>query len=143
MFTLTLVTPEKKLVAGQEIEELFVPAYRGELNILPGHAPLLTTLGIGVLKYRLKGETQLHYVAVSEGYVQVNPVGVNVLAEMAERPDELDMERIDVAQEDAEKRLTTESLDPETAAHLQVKVARAQARRDTLVQSKAAPGTTH
>ena len=50
MFSLTLVTPEKKLLTDVEIEEIIVPAFRGELNILPGHAPLMSTLGIGLLR---------------------------------------------------------------------------------------------
>lgn len=135
MFTLTLVTPEKKLVAGQEIEEIFVPGFRGELNILPGHAPLLTTLGIGVLKYRLKGESAFHYVAVADGYCQVNPNGINVLAETAERPDELDLERVDRARKEAEEAVTSPNIDVQEIEKMQAKIARAQARRDVAAQA--------
>lgn len=140
MFTLTLVTPEKRLVAGQEIEEIFVPGYRGELNILPGHAPLMTTLATGVLKYRLKGDSKLHLTAVSGGYCQVTPVGVTVLAETAERPDELDVGRLDRAQKDAEHRIANEDLDVETLEEMQAKISRAQVRREVATQSS---GSTH
>jgi F-type H+-transporting ATPase subunit epsilon len=144
MFTLTLVTPEKKLVAGQEIEELFVPGFRGELNILPGHAPLLTTLGTGVLKYRIKGEVQFHLVAVSEGYCQVNPKGVNVLAETAERPEELDVARAVDAEKDAEKSLQSPSLDPKAIAEAQAKLARARTRREAAASAtKGSQSTNH
>ena len=137
MFTLTLVTPEKKLVAGQEIEEVFVPGYRGELNILPGHAPLMTTLNTGVLKYRLKGEDRMNYVAISWGYCQVNPGGVNVLAETAERPEEIDVARSDASLKDAESRITREILDASTLSKLQNKVARARTRREVATRGNA------
>lgn len=107
MFTLTLVTPERRLVAGAEIEEVFVPGDRGELNILPGHAPLMTTLRPGIVRYRLKGESRLHRVAVSTGYAQVNGHGVNVLAETAERAEDLNPSLVDQAIVDAETRLAT------------------------------------
>ena len=106
MFKLTLVTPERRLVAGAEIEEVFVPGDRGELNILPGHAPLMTTLRPGIVRYRLKGESVVHRVAVSSGYAQVNGIGVNVLAETAETADSLNAAQIDAALAEAEARLS-------------------------------------
>lgn len=141
MFVLTLVTPEKKLVSAQEIEEIFVPAYRGELNILPGHAPLMTTLRTGVLKYRLKGESTLHYVAISRGYCQVNPFGVNVLTETAERPEDLDAERIEQALKDAERKLTSNEVDAAILEDCQNRILRAWARKE--VVSHASGNTTH
>lgn len=126
MFALTLVTPERRIVAGAEIEEIFVPGFRGELNILPGHAPLMTTLRPGVVRYRLKGESTVHRVAVSSGYAQVNGLGVNVLAETAETADSLNPAQIDAALAEAEARLaahdtTVEEL--ESLAH-KIEVAR-------------------
>lgn len=128
MYTLTIVTPEKRLVAGQEIEEVFVPGYRGELNVLPGHAPLLTTLATGVVKYRLKGENKLHYVAVSGGYCQVQPEGVNVLAETAEGSTEIDLELAEQAVKTIGHRLATEELDPSEVKKLQDELGRASAQ---------------
>ena len=130
MFTLTLVTPEKKIVAGSEIEEVFVPGFKGELNILPGHAPLMTTLETGVLRYRLKGETQFHTVAVSWGYCQVNPYGVNVLAETAERPDEIDAARADATLKSAQSMLVGTDLTAENVDKYRFKVARAMIRKE-------------
>jgi F-type H+-transporting ATPase subunit epsilon len=138
MFTLTLVTPEKKLAAGEEIEEVFVPADRGELNILPGHAPLMTTLRPGVLRYRAKGETQFQSFAVSWGYCQVNPTGVNVLAETAERPNELDIGRINESLKEAETQLMTQAVDAETYEKLQSKMARARARKELVARTSGA-----
>jgi F-type H+-transporting ATPase subunit epsilon len=129
MFTLTLVTPEKKLVTGQEIEEIFVPAAHGELNILPGHAPLMTTLSTGVLRYRLKGESAAQRVAISWGYCQVNPHGVNVLAETAERPEEIDVERVQRAEKAAEQKLASGELEFEQIEKYHRKLSRAANRR--------------
>jgi F-type H+-transporting ATPase subunit epsilon len=129
MFTLTLVTPEKKILSGSEVEEVFVPAFRGELNILPGHAPLMSTLQTGVLRYRLKGESTLKSVAISWGYCQVNPTGVNVLAETAERPEDLDLKRVDEALKNAESNLTNDKT-PEEIQKLQSKIARAHVRKE-------------
>lgn len=132
MFTLTLVTPEKKLVVGEEIEEVFVPAYRGELNILPGHAPLMTTLETGVLKYRLKGQSTLNYVAISWGYCQVNPYGVNVLAETAERPEELDANRIDLSLKEAQAKVLSGDTDVALLEKYRGQIALAMTRKEVV-----------
>ncbi|MEK7355180.1 MAG: ATP synthase F1 subunit epsilon, partial [Bdellovibrionota bacterium] len=129
MFTLTRGTPEKKLVSAAEIEEIFVPAARGELNVLPGHAPLMTTLGTGVLRYRLKGDSKLVHVAISWGYCQVNPEGVNILAETAERPDEIDVARAEATMKAAEARMTTEA-SPDELEKYKNKIARAVVRKE-------------
>lgn len=130
MFTLTLVTPEKRLVKDQEAEAVFIPGSAGELELLPGHAPLLTRLGTGVLRYRLVGDAKTYFVAVSSGYAQVNPNGVNILAETAERPEEIDVERAKATEKESEERLATQSEEPEAIAKLTAKVARARARRE-------------
>ena len=91
MFKLTIVTPERRLLVDQEVEEVTVPGFKGELNILPGHAPLITTLGIGVMKWRLKGQEKQNQAVISWGYCQVSPEGVNVLANIADLPEEIDL----------------------------------------------------
>ncbi len=107
MFKLNLVTPEKKIVMDQELEEIILPAFRGELDILPGHAPMLTTLGAGLLKYRLKGgETQK--LAIGWGYCQVSSQGVNVLAEVATEASEVDLAKANQAIQKIEKAMATE-----------------------------------
>lgn len=125
MFKLTLVTPEKRLVIDQEIDEVTVPAFRGELNILPGHAPLITTLETGVLTYKLKGQ-EAQKVSISWGYCQVNPQGVNILAEYAMAPVDLHIEELKKSLADAERRLSTESLDEEQWLEAQRDVAKAR-----------------
>ena len=132
MFSLTLVTPEKRLVAGAEIEEVFVPADRGELNILPGHAPLMTTLTPGILRYRLKGEAKLNAVAISWGYCQVNPQGVNVLAETAERPEEIDKQRLEIQLRTVSAKLSSPDVDAESLVKLQHDLAVAEVRKELI-----------
>lgn len=125
MFKLTLVTPEKRLVLDQEIDEVTVPAFRGELNILPGHAPLITTLGTGVLRYKLKGQ-EPQMVSISWGYCQVSPTGVNILAEYAAVPVELQIEELRKTLAEAERRLGTETLSEEQWTEAQRDVAKAR-----------------
>lgn len=128
MFTLTLVTPEKKMLTDVEIAEVFVPGFRGELNILPGHAPLMTTLGIGVLKYRLKDSQEMQSAAISWGYCEVHPNGVTVLAETAEVLEEIDLVRAENARHSAWLSLKEKKLSPEEIEKYQRKVARADVR---------------
>jgi F-type H+-transporting ATPase subunit epsilon len=128
MFELSIVTPEKKIIEKQEMEEVFVPAYRGELDILPGHAPLVSTLTEGVLKYRLKDQSELKAVAISWGYVEVTPQGVNILAETAEAKSEIDLERAKKSLQDAENSIESDEATPETIEKYQHKRKRAEAR---------------
>lgn len=132
MFTLNLVTPEKKLVTDLEIEEVLVPAFKGQLDILPGHAPLMTTLATGVLKYRAKGATQFETVVVSWGYMEVHPEGVVVLADLAESLAEIDRARAEEQLKSATKSLTDGSLDSDQINVFQQKLERAQARLEAL-----------
>jgi F-type H+-transporting ATPase subunit epsilon len=128
MFVLNLVTPEKKMVTDLEVEEVIVPAFRGQLDILPGHAPLMTTLGTGTLQYRSKGNSAYVSVVVSWGYCQVNPEGVIVLAETAESIEEIDRARAETARKKAETQLMEPILEPDQIARLQHKLERANAR---------------
>ncbi len=132
---LTLVTPEKKLLADVEIEELFVPAFRGQLDILPGHAPLMTTIETGLVKYRLKGSADLKTVVVSWGYCQVTPKGVTILAETAERAEEIDQDRALAAWKLSLERLDSGELDPERVEKYRRKLRRAEVRRIVVGQS--------
>ncbi len=128
MFHLKLVTPTKTLVNGQEVEDVIVPAFRGELNILPGHAPLVTTLTTGRLQYRLQGETQYKVAAISWGYCEVHPNGVTILAETAEEPGDVDVARAKSTLQAAQQRLASADIDPEDIEKYQRKVQRAEVR---------------
>ncbi|MBX3041436.1 MAG: ATP synthase F1 subunit epsilon [Bdellovibrionaceae bacterium] len=126
MFTLNVVTPEKRLVLNQEIDEVTVPGHRGELNILPGHAPLITTLETGPLRWKVKGQAEQSAV-ISWGYCEVGPHGVEILADIAELPEEIDVQEAQKALSDAEKRMLNESLDDATWKSIQRDVALRQA----------------
>ncbi len=128
MFVLNLVTPEKKIANELEVEEVVVPGDRGQLTFLPGHAPLITTLQLGVVKFRPKGSQTFTSAIVSWGYCEVNPTGVNVMAETAESIEEIDRERAEAALKKAQKRLAEPNMEPNQMEKYQRKVRRALAR---------------
>jgi F-type H+-transporting ATPase subunit epsilon len=101
---LEVVTPERRVLS-TTVDMVTVPGANGELGILPGHTPLISQLQTGVLSYTQGGTTQrLH---VSGGFVEVADDRVSVLAEVAERPEEIDAARARFAREHAEKTLST------------------------------------
>ncbi|MDO8794699.1 MAG: F0F1 ATP synthase subunit epsilon [Vicinamibacterales bacterium] len=108
--TLEIVTPDKALVR-ETVDEVQVPAAEGYLGILPGHTPLLATLQVGQLTYRSGQQTTVLHVAF--GFVEVLPDRVTVLAQVAERPEDIDVERAEAAKRRAEERMThpTSALD--------------------------------
>jgi F-type H+-transporting ATPase subunit epsilon len=88
---LVIVTPVRQLLS-QSVVEAQLPGADGYLGILPGHAPLITELGIGELTYRtVSGQSGL--LAVIRGFAEVLPDRISVLAEMAERAEEIDLKR--------------------------------------------------
>ena len=97
-----IVTPDR-LVLKEEVDELQVPGKNGYLGILPGHAPLITELMTGELSYCKDKTTR--YLSVSGGYCEVLPDRVTVLAERAEKPEEINVDRALAAKQRAEKRL--------------------------------------
>lgn len=99
---LTIVTPERSVVR-ETVDELEIPGRDGYFGVLPGHAPLFSELKIGEVGYR-KGN-QWSYLAVAWGFVEVLPDQVRILAESAERAQEIDLERAKRAKERAEQRL--------------------------------------
>jgi len=103
-FQLEIVTPEKKVVDASA-EEVQIPGKNGYLGVLPGHAPLITELAVGEITFRAGAEEQR--LAVAWGFVEVLPDKVTILAETAERPAEIDVERARKSKERAEQRLTS------------------------------------
>jgi F-type H+-transporting ATPase subunit epsilon len=101
-FQLEIVTPERLLVS-DAAEEMQIPGKNGYLGILPQHAPLITELGVGEITYR-KG-TQTQHLAVAWGFAEVLPDKVTILAEVAEKAEEIDVERARRAKERAEEQL--------------------------------------
>ena len=101
---LEVVTPERRVLT-ESVDLVTVPGLGGELGILPGHTPLISNLQTGVLTYVQDGKSsQLH---VSGGFVEVRDDHVSVLAEVAERPDEIDAARAKASRERLEKQLTS------------------------------------
>jgi F-type H+-transporting ATPase subunit epsilon len=103
-FQLQIVTPEKKVVETRA-EQVQIPGKNGYLGILPGHAPLITELAVGEIKFRENSTDQL--LAVAWGFAEVLPDKVTILAESAERPAEIDVDRARKAKDRAEQRLTS------------------------------------
>ena len=100
---LEVVTPDRLLLK-ESVDEIQVPAKGGYLGILPGHAPLISELQIGEISYRQGKST--HFLAVAWGYCEVLPERVIILAEKAEKAEEIDRQRALAAKERAEKRLS-------------------------------------
>jgi F-type H+-transporting ATPase subunit epsilon len=103
---LIVVTPERQLLQ-ETVVAVTIPGQKGELGVLPGHAPLMTELGIGELSYRTANASQPVSISVVRGFAEVLPDRVTVLAETAERAEEIDLQRAEAAKARAEKRLTS------------------------------------
>src|SRR5439155_4961023 len=100
--TLEIVTPDRALLR-EEVDEVVVPGSEGELGVLPGHTPLLSSLKIGELWYR-QGQEK-HYLAIALGFVVVLPDRVTVLADVGERVEEIDVQGAAAAKLRAEQHL--------------------------------------
>jgi F-type H+-transporting ATPase subunit epsilon len=100
---LEFVTPERALVH-EDVDEVELPGEEGYFGVLPGHAPLLAALRPGELWYR-KG-TEKTFAFVGGGFVEVLPDRVAILAQVAERAEEIDVQRAEAALRRAEERLT-------------------------------------
>ena len=90
---LQIVTPDRPIVR-EQVDEVQIPGSQGYLGVLPGHTPLLTALAVGELWYR-KGQEKT-YVAIACGFVEILPDRVTVLAKLAERAEDIDLERAEV-----------------------------------------------
>ncbi len=101
-FEFEIVTPDK-MVLKDVAEQMQIPAKNGYIGVLPGHAPLITELAIGEISYTAHGET--HYLAVAWGFAEVLPDRVTILAEKAERPEEIDVARAENSKTRAEQEL--------------------------------------
>jgi F-type H+-transporting ATPase subunit epsilon len=110
---LTVVTRERKIVE-TDVDEVELPASDGEIGVLPGHTPLLTTLRIGQMKYRTG--TTLQRLVLSWGFAELLPDRVIVMAETARLPEEIDPAAAEREREQAERELADlSSQDPEFA----------------------------
>ena len=122
---LEVVTPERRVLS-ESVNSVTVPGRGGEMQILPGHAALISELQTGVLTYNQDGTNfQLH---VSGGFVEVSDDRVSILAEVAERPEEIDAARARMAREHTEKQLSSWSGTEEDFEMARAKLERSMVR---------------
>ena len=129
LLQLEIVTPERQLVH-QDVSDVQLPGKDGALGILPGHAALLGQLGAGALCYTVSGQT--HYLAVDGGFLEILEDHVRVLADSAEKAEDIDLARAKADLQRAQERLAAAS-DPDAALaavnHAQARVNAAEQKR--------------
>ena len=122
---LEVVTPEHLLLS-QPVEEVIAPGVEGEFGVLPGHTHFLTTLKIGELRYRVGELTR--YMSILWGYAEVTPDKVTILAEVAEKAEDIDVESAQAAVEEAQRRLETGGL-PSEVEEARISLEKARLRK--------------
>jgi F-type H+-transporting ATPase subunit epsilon len=134
---LQIITPDKKLVE-EDTDQVQIPGKSGYLGILPGHAPLITELMIGEISYNVRGTMQ--YIAVAWGFAEVLADGVTILADTAERAEDINVQRAEQAKAKAQELLRnpTPDMDYDEVNHA---LRRAEVRLD--VAGKAGQGVAH
>lgn len=138
-FKIEIVTPDRQVV-DDVAEEMQIPGRNGYLGILPGHAPLITELGAGEITYRNGSRTE--HLAVGWGFAEVLPGRVTILAETAERPEEIDVERARKAADRAEEHLRGK--DPDVDFRLaEAALQRALVRLQVAGKNKDVPSQSH
>jgi F-type H+-transporting ATPase subunit epsilon len=122
---LEVVTPERRVLS-EPVNSVTVPGRNGEMQLLPGHAAMISELKTGVLSYTEDGTT--FQLLVSGGFVEVSDDRVSVLAEIAERPEEIDAARARLAREHTEKELSSWSGSEEDFEKVRAKLERSMVR---------------
>ncbi|WP_447973727.1 F0F1 ATP synthase subunit epsilon [Nitrospira sp. Kam-Ns4a] len=123
---LEVVTPERLLLS-KEVDEVIAPGAEGDFGVLPGHCHFLSTLRIGELRYRV-GEA-VSYMSVLWGFAEVTPRKVTILAEIAEKAEDIDVERAEAAVRAAEQKLEQGGLLPSEVEQVRVSLEKARLRR--------------
>lgn len=122
---LEVVTPEKLLLS-QQVEEVIAPGSEGDFGVLPGHCHFLSTLRIGELRYRV-GE-HINHMAVLWGFAEVTPTRVTIMAEIAEKAEDIDVSRAQAAVEKAEQQLKAGGL-PSEVKEAEITLEKARLRK--------------
>ncbi len=122
---LEVVTPERQLLS-QQVDEVIAPGSEGEFGVLPGHCHFLSILKIGELRYRVGDQTS--HMAILWGYAEVTPTKVTVMAEIAEKAEDIDVERATAKVEEAERRLQAGGL-PSEVKEAQISLEKARLRK--------------
>ena len=134
---LEIVTPDHLMVR-ERVESVEIPGKAGYIGVLPGHAPLITELTIGEISYKQKGTTE--HLSVAWGFAEVLPEKVTILAQTAERPQDIDVKRAEEAKARAEAALEKGAPDLDYQATLDA-IKRAEVRLK--VAQYAHAGATH
>jgi len=129
---LEVVTPEK-LLFSQDVDMVIAPGSEGEFGVLPGHCHFLSTLRIGELRYQT-GDIW-HYMSVLWGFAEVTPTKVTVMAEVAEKAEDIDIGRAQQAVELAEQRLQAGGL-PSEVKEAQISLEKARLRKKIADRAK-------
>lgn len=122
----TILTPTKKLLDEKEVTEVYFPAEYGVLGVLPGHAPMVTAVGTGVVLYSQKNVSG--FLKVTGGVADITNTSVTLLVDTGEEASNIDLERATRALERAEGRLAAKDLGNVDVRRAQAAKARAQAR---------------
>src|SRR5947208_14511122 len=105
---LQIVSADRALV-NESVDEVEIPGADGYFSVLPGHTPLLALMQVGELWYR-QGQ-DVHHLVIAFGFAEVQPDRVTILAQMAERADEIDVARAEAAKRRAEERMVKSTVD--------------------------------
>jgi F-type H+-transporting ATPase subunit epsilon len=119
---LEIVTPERQAYS-DDVDAVYCPGIEGELGVLPHHAPLLSTLGIGELRIHKDGQEE--YFAIAGGFLQVRPDKVVVMAELADVSSEIDLEAAEEARREAERAIQQGFEEPADLARARAAMERA------------------
>ena len=130
---LEFVTPERA-IAHEEVDELQLPGEEGYFGVLPGHAPLLAALRTGEMWYRRGQDVQ--YAFVDGGFAEVLPDRVSIMAQVAERAEDIDIQRAEAAKRRAEDALSKPSLADAEAERTRIAMLRAITRRNVARRSR-------
>lgn len=122
---LEVVTPEHRLLS-KEVDYVSAPGSEGDFGVLPGHCHFLSTLRIGELQYRVGEQTE--YMSVLWGFAEVTPTKVTIMAEIAEKAEDINVERAEAAVRKAEERLERGGL-PSEVEEARVSLEKARLRQ--------------
>ena len=104
-----LVVSADRALVNETVDEVEIPGFDGYFGVLPGHTPLLAVLQVGELWYR-QGQEK-HYLSIAFGFAEVQPDRVTILAQIAEKADEIDRARAEQAKKRAEERIARPTMD--------------------------------
>jgi F-type H+-transporting ATPase subunit epsilon len=137
---LQIVTPQRHVLQ-ETVQSVEIPGKEGYLGILPGHAPLITELGIGILAYRKGLENK--FLTVIHGYAEVLPDRVIVLAEVSERAEEIDVPRSKAAHDRAQAELAKAGVGGDDWQRQKLALDRALVRMQAAARTGAAASGSH